>query len=98
MYRDPTLVGAAQKAPNPDNLTKKQRALLQEARDAATLGSANFGDVFESIYRQTSPGVFEKIPSLTDYIREKTAAYRDSYILANLDAILTHTEGQWSRR
>lgn len=70
-------------------LTKQQRALIERALKAATFENALF-------YNIVKQGPFPKCEAeVTMWIQERTRLYRESWIIARLQAILDGTENEW---
>lgn len=64
-------------------LTKMQRILLLQLREAATFKNASFNSVH-------GPEMIR-----TDQIKERTRLYRDTWIIGRIDALLEGTEREW---
>lgn len=64
-------------------LTKRQRKVLEQLREAATFERASFDSVH-------GPQTIR-----TDQIAERTRLYRESWIIARIDSLLRGTEREW---
>lgn len=72
-------------------ITKKDLAVLKEVRESATMERAGFGMPED---RVTWSGGFNGEGSAhpTEYIREQTRLYRESWIIAPLDKLIAKLE------
>jgi hypothetical protein len=72
-----------------DPLTDKQRRILEEIRSYATMESASFS----RLWSDPDDPLPKTEAEVTEFIRRRTAIYRQTWILDYLDELLAHTVG-----